>query len=553
MQTASHVKTFSEHDVSEDDAYYALLAGLWETGPRKGPTAVFTTDAGEGSAKTGTEGVTLFDVFLAHLPVDRRQHYTCHTCRRFVNHYGGLATVDDDGHLVPLLWNSATVPPFFRASVAAVEREVRRAKITGVFLASEDVWGTRSTPDVKHNRVWSHMATEHAAVPYEKSPWFSALRTPEQRAAELRQDFETLCRGLADYPADVVTKAHSLLSGGQLARSEKHLGVATWLKGLHEIEARGQARTNLLWRAAVLAPAGFCHVKSTMIGTLLDDITAGLSFEQIKRRFADKMDPLQYQRPTAAPSDGVLAEAERAVATLKSAGALARRFATLDDIETLWTPKAPNAPAPGGVFAHLRTTKAIPDDGAPPVVMTWEKFHRTVLPTATAIEVLIPARGNFAAFVTAVNPDAPPILQWDRPEKRNPVSWYLYANVGGSLASQWNLTAGVYRPLTAICYHPPMWHGLDMPHHGKAIHLLIDGARDVHYAGSGLFFPETLKSDYHPIRAAMEAYAKAGRIEGAHAASACGLRLQGGQDFTKHLLRVTTGDVRKIYTLDRWD
>ncbi len=56
--------------------------------------------------------------------------------------------------------------------------------------------------------------------------------------------------------------------------------------------------------------------------------------------------------------------------------------------------------------------------------MTWEKFARTVLPDAETIELYVPAEAApYVAMVTAANPQAPPILQWDRAERRNPVSW----------------------------------------------------------------------------------------------------------------------------------
>jgi len=42
-------------------------------------------------------------------------------------------------------------------------------------------------------------------------------------------------------------------------------------------------------------------------------------------------------------------------------------------------------------------------------------------------------------LVTAKHPEAPPILQWDSPDKRNPVSLYVYVN--GSATADWNLRA----------------------------------------------------------------------------------------------------------------
>ncbi len=75
-----------------------------------------------------------------------------------------------------------------------------------------------------------------------------------------------------------------------------------------------------------------------MIGTLLEDLTAGLPFAQIKAKFDAKMDALNYQRPAAAPAAGNIARAEKIIAKLKTEGSLDRRFARLDEIQKLWVP-----------------------------------------------------------------------------------------------------------------------------------------------------------------------------------------------------------------------
>ena len=146
-----------------------------------------------------------------------------------------------------------------------------------------------------------------------------------------------------------VVRNAKLLDSEQLYRSEKVAGPARWLMALHErlaaIKKKPHVREAIVWRAVATAPPGFCHVRSTMVGTLLADLAAHMPFHQVRRRFSDKMHPLQYQRPTAAPSAGNIAQAEKAMKELDAAGALARRFARLEDLQaTLWTPPAPAAP-----------------------------------------------------------------------------------------------------------------------------------------------------------------------------------------------------------------
>jgi hypothetical protein len=373
------------------------------------------------------------------------------------------------------------------------------------------------------------------------------------------QEREMLLRGLDEFSIVAVRKAFVLLTNGSLYRSEKCEGVAKWLLDLHEQRAatkNARAREHLIWRAVAAAPPGYCHVRSGMIGTLLEDIVQGLPFEALKARFDAKMHPLRYLRPQAAPAAGNIAQAEKIVAALRSEGALARRFARLAEVQTLWSPQVAADPKPqrAGVFAHLtpRATHPVSTSSAPPAVMTWVKFAASVLPTAEAIELHVPAgKQPFMAMVTAANLEAPPILQWDRADKRNPVSMYLY--VGGSEAQRWNLRAGTHRRVTAIVLRPWMWDETrTFAHHGAGVCIVLDGARDTTHEAGGGMFPEWLKSEYHGVRATLEAHFRSAVIEGRDDAEVCGFSLERG-GAADVLLRVTTRGIRADYRLDRWD
>ena len=331
------------------------------------------------------------------------------------------------------------------------------------------------------------------------------------------------------------------------------LGPAEWLRDLAAAVAKGD-RTNVVWRAIATAPAGFCHPRSSMVGTLLEYLAGGMSFDAAAGRFRAKMHPLQYQRPRAPPSAGQIEAAERLVEQLGIAASLPRRLARIEDLETLWRPAPPassDATAAGGVFGHLRpaAAKDRPLEVAEQKI-TWERFARTVLPDAVALEALLPAHGNYCALVTAVDPSAPPILQWDRPERRNPVSWYVYQS--GSDAAQWALTGGTWGAVTALTLQPSLWGEAALAHQGRSAIAIIAGARDTrwHAAGGGLF-PEILRSELHGARATIEDYSKRATIAGFDQSSACGLRIG---DKSEVVLRATTRTgSRFTYRIDRWD
>ncbi len=214
---------------SEDDPYQQLLACVRTrfTEATAGHTALFSTSA------TG-----LFAAFLEALPPVWRQQYTCNACRRFVDRFGGLVVVNEDGSASPVLWDAETAPPFFRASVHAVARLVVRSKIDGVFVTDEKTWGLPQNESEKPPFLWQHLAVvPDAALVFEPT-----------MLSDGRAEGSGAARGIRDVvprPRRVSTRRRTagatLLTTGQLYRSEKCIGVAEWLLDLHE--ARAAART----------------------------------------------------------------------------------------------------------------------------------------------------------------------------------------------------------------------------------------------------------------------------------------------------------------------
>jgi hypothetical protein len=314
-----------------------------------------------------------------------------------------------------------------------------------------------------------------------------------------------------------------------------------------------ERQNNMLWRFIANAPEDFCHPRSSMIGTLLDDLESDMDFSQAERRFADKMHPLKYQRPQALPSQGNIEQAEKIVEKLGIARSLERRFARLDEIESIWEPKnIGKKESEGGIFSHLET-KEKPEQETivtSEKTITWEKFSKNVLPEAEKIELYIGHGGNsYAALVTATHEDAPPILQWDKEELRNPVSHYLYS--GGSAGHIWGLQTGEYCVVNAVCFEPSMWNEGKYSHQGKGVMFILEGAKDTRNSSLALF-PETLKSELRAIRSTIESFSSKGKISGEESASACGLLLQSNGNWNAKFV-VTSSGIKSKYKLDRWD
>lgn len=525
--------------------------------------------AGGPAFVTPTNG--MFNAFLAALPDEIRQHYNCHACRAFITKYGGLVAISKTGETASAVWDVSATPEPFRQGVSDMVSRATKSRtsdIVGVFLTHHDTLGTPITGE------WSHLS---APTP---SAWRagSGTATTQRFVAEKAHERETLRHAVCRYSVGVVNEAIRILSSGHLSRgTETWLAMATWLYDLCVSLALTQNkrhRKNMVWLAAASAPSGFCHVSNTMLGTLMDDIIWGLPFDKIKRRFETKTSPLQYQRPQVAPTAGNIVEAERIIEELGLRGSLARRYATLDEVVALWRNSKNLQGSRDGdtstkalrVFSGVIPKRNTRDEthklrhvDLPPIIISCTQFVEHVVPTAEHIEfvVLGDCCYNFGALVTAVNPDAPPIIRWDTVLCRNPFSWYVYARQ--SKISDWGLVSGP-NCVTAICAAPRLWHEEDTPALAdNGVFFLIHGAKDTRYKTAGLgLFPQILRAELRYVRATIEAFSKQGEIHGAEDASACGLLLTremlNSVPFNqKHRFRVFSAEGFQDYVVDRWD
>lgn len=494
----------------------------------------------EGKTLFRTDAVNLFEAFLLEIPSEYRQRYTCSECKKFVRKYGNIVAMSQDGEVEAALWGNfdGLLAPSFKKMKDIVEN----AKIVDVFISSKEILGTKEAGGFNHM---------HVSVP-QKIRYKGKIHTDRQVMLEKREEYRMLQTYIKEYSYELAIEANNILSSEQLYRFEKCLGISNWFLELHErLKNNKKYYERILWYAVANAPSGYCHIKNTVIGTLLDDINDGLDFDLIANRFAHKMNPYQYQRPQSKPTEANVEQGEKIVEKLGIKKSFSRRYARLEELNTVWNYDSSSDTMGKGFFGRVKVKRKNDQKSSvelPPTKITWKKFEDQVLPKATKIEFLAPQKGNFSAILTATHEDAPPILQWDTLENRNPFSWYVY--IEGSSCDRWNLKQG-YCNVTGICYQPPMWYG-NYPNHGKSIFLILEGAKDLGGTQGNCLFPSNLIGELRPVRKTIEAYSKESTLEGVDEASACGYRLTYGREWNVGL-RVTTSTGIKKYIMDRWD
>ncbi len=473
-----------------------------------------------------------------------RQQHNCQRCKSFITRYGGLVFTDGR-QLFPVMWPESTATTLYAKPLKNILSlfSPYNYHIAWPFHTKHTVLGTQEDPE-----GWTHFWTASSV--------FARSDEPKKKSATLAEDKRILEGTLiwATHRKTELNVALELLKTGDSFESrDKHVAMLQWLMETHEARDRAgrrgtpaEHRRNHIWHTVSNAPVGFCHIQNSVVGMLVDDLHSGHSLESARRRFNAAMNPLQYQRPQAAPSEGNIRAAEALFQKLGLAKSLERRMATLADIqEFVWKP-AIREPKEAGIFAHLSKESKkmeLPSDSYINNV-SWVVFERDVLPQAKSIRVKLGYMMPLFGLTAGVHPDAPPLFQWDSPEHRNDVAWYTY--VSGSSPSQWGLVPGEWVDVVGVIRRPDLWNG--RKGEKDATRLFLVNAKDSHNRSLAIF-PECLRSELREVRATIEAHSGSRKLQEVEN-PACAI---GVPNSIKVVIEVAGDVLRRYYRIDRWE
>lgn len=93
---------------------------------------LFRVDAGD-----------LFQVYLESFTSgDERQYHNCNCCRNFIQRFGSLVVLGEDGEMHPALWEEGELPEghAYREVVRRLRRAVSKGEVVDQFLWDETKW-----------------------------------------------------------------------------------------------------------------------------------------------------------------------------------------------------------------------------------------------------------------------------------------------------------------------------------------------------------------------------------------------------------------------------
>lgn len=367
-----------------------------------------------------------------------RTEHDCQCCKQFIRAVGNVVAIDC-GSLVSI-WDVEGLDATYQPVAAAMAAVVKKAAIRNIFLHYENSAGTDfSLQEIEDNDTlrWEHFylkLPENVVAPKDN------IGT---RLSETRSTKEVFQRGLEEITIDAVETVLELIEQNSLYRGQENVGVLENFLGNQQTYNNTDDREKefFVWLMATTSSPALTRIRSSAIGTLLVDLSEGKELDSAVASFEAKVAPTNYKRPTALITPTMIKKAEAKVAELGFGSALARRYATIEDINItniLYADR--EAKKEMNVFDELAadvTTKFKTLEKVEKVSI--EDFLANILPKAESIEIGVENRHekNFMSLIAPCDPGSQNMLKWG-----NNFTWNYKGDVTDSIKERVKAAGG---------------------------------------------------------------------------------------------------------------
>jgi hypothetical protein len=389
-----------------------------------------------------------------------RTEYDCSCCKNFIRNIGAVVSLKD-GKLQSV-WDVEVDDELFQTIADSMSKFVKALSISRPFIVSEPSYGAEVTHS--NDETWHHF---HAKVP----TIFMWKHNKPDYVGERQNDFEGLKRSIKEIDNDAIEQVADLIDQDSLHKGPEYKGKVDQLRKLKAAYAKlktKRARELFLWANA--HPGTRFH--STMIGTLLVDLTNGEDLEIAVKKYEDKASGTNFKRSKALVTQKMIDEAQKLVEKLGIEDSLARRFAVREDIsvnDVLFVDGSVKKKLLGGAFDSIKPTKK----NVPVLTdliedISIKDFLSKVLPKADTVEVFVrnEHQPTFVSLIAPVNADSKPLFKWD-----NGFSWAYTGDATESIRERVKKAGGKVDGDIRISLS---WHNatdLDLSLHKNGTHI----------------------------------------------------------------------------------
>lgn len=375
-------------------------------------------------------GDTLYELYLSAFPegtnsiYKERTEHDCSCCKNFIRNIGLVVSIQNNKLVT--VWDVVDVPFPYDVVAKVLADRVRSTKIASVFRSSEPQYGAQVTRQLLENgqvKNWNHFHGKIATKHYS--------RNSGEFVGRFNTMVQTCKRGFVELTQDSLETIQDLIKSKALYRGEEHSrSVEAFTKARREyFKLTPEQRDAYLWQNAQ-AVGGF---RNSVIGTLAQDLSAGVDLETAVRSFEVKVAPANYKRPTALITPRMIEDAMKTIEKLGLESALDRRHARLSDVSinnVLWADGSAKAVMKNALKESLleAATNDYKVTGA--IDISIDEFVKTVLPKTSSMELFVKNshQNKFVSVTAPAQEDSGKLFKWN-----NDFGWSYDGNITDSI------------------------------------------------------------------------------------------------------------------------
>lgn len=383
----------------------------------------------------------LWELYLSSFPEGtnpmyrERTEHDCSSCRQFVKNAGALVAIVDNK--LASIWD-VQVGGFYQVVADALATAVRSTPIENVFCHYENQIGIDKNYQQTDIGVltWEHF---HVQLPTEV---VCAKSSIGETLGQYQAKKDVFQRGLHEITLESMDTVLELISQNSLYRGEEHKHTITQFLQLKKEFNQAPDKDLFCWHHAKQTSQAITHIRNSVIGTLLTDLSEGVDLERAVKAFEVKVAPSNYQRPTALVTKAMVDKARQEIEELGLTSALERRYAVLEDItinNVLFADRSARQVLTKDAFDEIATSSVKKKFLGKVEEISVDQFLQNILPTVTSLEVMVENKhvGNFVSLIAPCDLTAPNLFKWN-----NPFSWSYQGEMADSIKERVKAAGG---------------------------------------------------------------------------------------------------------------
>lgn len=388
-------------------------------------------------------GDQLWDIYLKAYPAEvsenfrTRHHYEGNYDKSFIRRLGNVVGIDEKG-VVHSIWD-CNPTGYFQLVADALSKAVKEKSYTEYFYTTEIHAGHKPNRDFHNPEIlWTHFYTDIPAQFVQHKDRIGPF------TGELRNTRDVFLRGLKDFSVDAAEMVLELIDQNSLYRGAEHKqAINSFLshkRAYDRLTTDEERKAYVYTQAHKVGPS--LRFRSTVIGTLVEDISNGIDLEKAVASFEFKVAPQNYKRTSAPVTKNMITDAQAKIEELGLTESLYRRFAAPTDIDVnnvLFTAVGKKSMDVFDDLTEEADRKVKAKSLSKVEEISADKFLKDVLPTATKVEVLVEGRHapNLVSLMTSKNPTSTNMFKWN-----NQFSWAYTGDITDSIKERVKAAGG---------------------------------------------------------------------------------------------------------------